>query len=85
MPSPSIIKAREDSSELEEIIVKPFSKSSYRVVIYYAIAVLAILLIVKPSFVMTYDTPFSEPKLCYTKVILWELLFCLPFGLYYAN
>jgi hypothetical protein len=82
MPSPSIIKAREDSSELEEIIIKPFSSSKYKQFICYSITVLIILLFLKPNFIMVYDTPFSEPKISYAKVILWEFLFCLPFWLY---
>ena len=84
MVSPSVLKTKitQNESELEEIVTSSYKK----IFIYYVIITFILLLLCKPSFIMKNDSvDFTEEKytISYSKVVLWELILCLPFIFYY--
>jgi len=77
MVSPSVLKTKitQNESELEEIITSSYKK----IFIYYVIITFILLLLCKPSFIMKNDSVEDEYTISYSKVLLWELILCLPF------
>jgi len=77
MVSPSVLKTKitQNESELEEIITSSYKKFF----IYYVIITFILLLLCKPSFIMKNDSVEDEYTISYSKVLLWELILCLPF------
>ena len=78
MSSPSIktAKASESSNELKENISFSFNKKIY---FLYAIIVLILLLICRPSFIMKKEGLLEKEKtISYSKLLMWEIIICFP-------
>ena len=63
-------------------IEKPIAPDTFSVKklsFYYACAVFILLLICKPAFILKKENLHEKPtKISYSKLFLWQLIFCIP-------
>ena len=93
MVSPSIKLAKSNqSSSVEdshvESVASSFStmltKCDKKLVFVYIIVVFVLLIICKPKFILEKKTLNDDSKnISYSKLLLWELIFCIPLILHY--
>lgn len=92
MVSPSIKLAKSNqSSSLEVDSSKELSSLSLslstcdkKICFYYTIIVFVLLLICKPKFILEKKTLNDNSKnISISKLILWQLVFCVPLIFYY--
>jgi hypothetical protein len=94
MVSPSIKLAKSNQSSFIEVdSTKELSSSSLslslsrcdkKICFYYTIIVFVLLLICKPKFILEKKTLNDDSKnISISKLILWQLVFCVPLIFYY--
>lgn len=94
MVSPSIKLAKSNQSSFIEVdSAKELSSSSLslslsrcdkKICFYYTIIVFVLLLICKPKFILEKKTLNDDSKnISISKLILWQLVFCVPLIFYY--
>lgn len=59
-----------------------FLKTPISIYIYYPIIVFFLLVILKPKIIMKKNNLKKDSEISTIKVLLWELLFCLPLIFY---
>lgn len=93
MVSPSIKLAKSNqSSSAEDSHVESaassfstmLTKCDKKLVFVYIIVVFVLLIICKPKFILEKKTLNDDSKnISYSKLLLWELIFCIPLILHY--
>ena len=92
MVSPSVKLAKSNqSSYVESDYTNTYVSSSSlmlkcdkKMCFYYIIIVFVLLLICKPKFILEKKTLNDESKnISVSKLILWQLIFCIPLIFYY--
>ena len=60
------------------------SKCDKKIYFYYSVIVFVLLLICKPTFILEKKTLNDDSKnISVSKLILWQLIFCIPLIFYY--
>jgi len=88
MVSPTVVTAKKRSNNVSSDLEPDCKTISKKFFIYYAIVIFILMIVCKPSFVtlsITSDilVEKQEKIVSYSKLLLWELILCLPFILYY--
>lgn len=92
MVSPSIKLAKSNQSSFIEVdstkelssFSLSLSKYDKKICFYYTIIVFVLLLICKPKFILEKKTLNDDSKnISISKLILWQLVFCVPLIFYY--
>jgi hypothetical protein len=92
MVSPSVKLAKSNQSSSVEIddantdssISFSLSKCDKKIYFYYSVIVFVLLLICKPKFILEKKTLNDDSKnISVSKLILWQLIFCIPLIFYY--
>lgn len=93
MVSPSIKLAKSNQSSFIEVdstqelssFSLSLSKCDKKICFYYTIIVFVLLLICKPKFILEKKTLNDDSKnISISKLILWQLVFCVPLIFYYV-
>ena len=72
------------SSSLSSSLSLSLSRCDKKICFYYVIIVFVLLLICKPKFILEKKTLNDESKnISVSKLILWQLIFCIPLIFYY--
>lgn len=89
-PSVKLAKSNQSSSVESDTNIDLSSSSSSmlkcdkKICFYYIIIVFVLLLICKPKFILEKKTLNDESKnISVSKLILWQLIFCIPLIFYY--
>jgi hypothetical protein len=92
MVSPSIKLAKSNQSSFIEVdstkelssLSLSLSRCDKKICFYYTIIVFVLLLICKPKFILEKKTLNDDSKnISISKLILWQLVFCVPLIFYY--
>jgi hypothetical protein len=95
MVSPSVKLAKSNQSSSVEIddantdsssssLSFSLSKCDKKIYFYYSVIVFVLLLICKPKFILEKKTLNDDSKnISVSKLILWQLIFCIPLIFYY--
>ena len=90
MVSPSIKLAKSNQSSFievdstKELSSLSLSRCDKKICFYYTIIVFVLLLICKPKFILEKKTLNDDSKnISISKLILWQLVFCVPLIFYY--
>ena len=84
MTSPTIKTTKVGESDTKSETVSTFSKCDKKMCFYYIVIVFVLLLICKPKFILEKKTLNDDSKnISISKLILWQLIFCIPLIFYY--
>ena len=87
-PSIKLAKSRQssstDDSHVDSSSSSILTRCDKKLVFVYIIVVFVLLFICKPKFILEKKTLNDESKnISYSKLLLWELIFCIPLILHY--